>query len=471
MRYVLGIDIGGTSTSAALSRLNGRTWSRPEIVRLGHRSRVVASVLQVSADGSFAVGDPGRGGYPPEGSRIARDFVRRVGDDVPMVVAGVPYRPQALAAMVTMWVVERVRAQEGTHPEQIVLAHPATWGPYRRRLLQAALRDIGLTNVALVPKPVTAAESHSFDGFAGGTLAVYALGGAGFTASVVRRTHPAGFQVLRCVEGVEPLGGAEFDEMLADHVRAALGRRFGVRHLDDPQVRRTLTGLREECVRAKETLTAATGTDVRLHLPNGPVRVPVSRAEFEEMIRPALHLTVDVLVRTVRSCGLRPDQLDGVLLMGGSSRIPLVAELVAARFPGTVTVDADPEVTAAAGAALAGWQILSLAMRRRQEPDGGRQPDVAYPDGDPSMPPQEHPNHGEDEHDEPPPRPPVKVTPLELPKPRSVVRLIPGRSSGSGQRSSPRTGAAGKRHHGQSSRHPLPAAIPNGGGSRSDAIP
>jgi actin-like ATPase involved in cell morphogenesis len=381
----------------------------------------------VSANGSLTVGDPGQDGPLVEGGRIARGFVRRIGDAVPLVVAGEACAPQTLAAVLAMWVVERILTQEASHPEHVVLTHPASWGPYRKRLLHEALWEIGLTNVTLLPKPVTAAESHSFQGFTGRTLAVYTLGGTGFDTSVVRRTQPAGFQVLGCADGVEPLGGVDFDQALADHVRSALAQQIGTAQLDDPRIRLALFGLVGECARAKETLTTATETDVRVHLPQGPVQVPVTRTGFEEMIRPALQLTVDTLDRTIRSCGLRPEQLDGILLVGGSARIPLVAELVAARFPRPVTVEADPQVTAAAGAALAACQILALASRRH-DPNWRRQPaPIEYPDGGPPSLPQDGADQGEDEQREPPPRPPVKVTPLELPKSRSAPRLSPGR--------------------------------------------
>jgi molecular chaperone DnaK (HSP70) len=429
MAYVLGIDIGGTCTSAAVCRFTGPTWSPPQVVRLGRRSPVVPSALHVSPNGALTVGDSTGDGPLVDGSRIARGFIRRIGDDVPLVVAGEACKPQTLAAVLAMWVVEQVLAQEDAHPEHIVVTHPASWGQYRQQLLHDALREIGLTNVTLLPKPVTAAENHSFHGFTGRTLGVYTLGGTSFATSVVRRTQPAGFEVLGCREGVEPLGGADFDEALADHVQALIARELGAGQLNDPGVRLALFGLRGECARVKEMLSTATEADVPVHLPQRPIRPRVTRTEFEQMIRPALQLTVDTMDSTIRSCGLRPNQLDGILLVGGSARIPLVAELLTARFPGQVTVDTDPQVTVAAGAALAACQILALAGRRRQHPDWRRQPaPIEYPDGHQPAVSRESADHGDDEQGESPPRPPVNITPLELPKPRSAPRLVPGRS-------------------------------------------
>jgi molecular chaperone DnaK (HSP70) len=427
MPYVLGIDIGDTRTSAAVSRVVGSTWTSPEVVRLDGHSSAVPSVLHVSANGSLAVGDVGFDGAPVGASRIARGFVRRLGDDAPLVVAGEPYMAEMLTAVLAMRVVERVVAAEGP-ADHIALSHPAGWGPYRRKLLRNALWDIGLGNVTLIPEPVAAAESHARRNFAGHALGVYAMGSSSFATSVVRRVNPTTFEVLSCLEGVEPLGGDDFDEALAGHVRAKLGRELGARQLDDPHVRLALFDLRGECVRAKERLSLATETDLVFQLPHGPTRVHVTRAEFEDLIRPALALTVDTLVRAVRSGDLRPDQLDGILLVGGSARIPLIAELIAAEFPGPVAVEADPAGTAAAGAAAAACQIVAPPGPGQHDPGWAPRPAArAEQGGEPPNLPQKIARHTPDEHREPPPRPPVTITPLKLPRMRSASRLVNAR--------------------------------------------
>ncbi|MEV1289718.1 Hsp70 family protein [Micromonospora sp. NPDC049679] len=362
-------------------------------------------------------------------TRIARGFSRRVGDHVPFVIGGEPCTAQTLTAVLAMWVVERALAQEAAHPEQIVLSHPASWGTYRKDLLREALWGIGLTNVTLLPEPVTAAESHAARGFAAGStgpLGVYALGGNGFEASVVRRaTHHAGFELVGSREASEPLGGADFDEALVARVRARLGRELDQLSPADPRTRMVLTELRDECARAKEKLSVAAEADVLVQLPHRVAQVSVARAEFEELIRPALQATVETLTRVVGSCGLQPEELDGVLLLGGATRIPLVAELLAARFAGPVAVEPDPQTTAAAGAALAACQILSGPTQPRPDPERASQAAaLAHPA---VQPPRPHDDRNGGPRVEPPPRPPVNITPLKLPRMRSASRLIPGR--------------------------------------------
>nr|MDT0662776.1 Hsp70 family protein [Micromonospora sp. DSM 115978] len=420
MPYVLGIDIGGTSTTAAVTRLTEDGWTRPEPAKLGARSSAIGSLLQLGSDGSLIVGDPAEYGQPPDRERTARGFLRRIGDPVPMLVGGEAWTPEALTAVLVTWVVERVMAQQSDRPaEQVVLSHPASWGAYRKEVLRQALWAAGIPHATLLPEPVVAAESHACQGFTGSALAVYALGGESYAGSVVGRSRTGGFELVAGLDGVEPLGGSDFDAALLRQVGDRLTRTAGrPRHLADERSRPALLGLAEACLSAKERLTVAGETDVRLHLPDGPTRVPVSRVEFEELIRPGLRLTVEHLAGVVRTAGLAPEQLDGVLLIGGSARIPLVAELVGRRLTVPVTVQADPQLTAAAGAAWAARQIVAPTRPPRpprwdgpQREDPGRSPA-----GIPAVRPEHRPDDGG--RREPPPRPPINITPLRLPRNR-----------------------------------------------------
>ncbi|MFU8853954.1 Hsp70 family protein [Micromonospora sp. SL1-18] len=418
MPYVLGMDIGSTNTGAAVARWRGETWARPEMIALDVRSTVVPSVLHLSPDGSLTVGEP----VAADPERTARDFVRRIGDDVPLLLGGEPCPPQTLIAELAMWVVEQVSAREGGLAEAVVLSHPAAWGPHRRELLQRALWELGLGNVTLLPRTVTVAENHAARGFPGTTAAVYALGGNTFEGALVRRSPSGTYETFGLPQGLEPLGGADFDEALAEHVRAVLRRDFA----DTAPRETTLRGLLPECERVKRELAVSTEADVILALPAGPVRIPVTRAQFEDMVRPAVRATVDLLVRTVHSAGLTPAELDGVLLAGGSARIPLVTELLAAAFPVPVEMEPDPQLTAATGAALAACQVVSPRSRRPAPvPASARVSGAERAEGS-AIPARRHPEHAATVHGEPPPRPPVRITPLNLPKP-SRLALIPRR--------------------------------------------
>ena len=222
MPYVLGIDIGSSNTAAAVARRRGATWTRPEAVPLSAGSPLMPSVLCLAEDGSLRVGEP----VTDDGSRTTRDFVHRIGDDVPVLLGGEPCAPQTLTAELAAWVVERVHALEGGAAEAIVLSHPAGWRPYRREVLHRALSDLGLRHVTLLPRTVTVAESHAARGFAGSTAVVYALGGNSFEAALVRRTPRGTYETFGTPQVSTRSVAADFDEALAEHARTVLAREF-----------------------------------------------------------------------------------------------------------------------------------------------------------------------------------------------------------------------------------------------------
>jgi sugar (pentulose or hexulose) kinase len=187
--------------------------------------------------------------------------------------------------------------------------------------------------------------------------------------------------------------------------------------------RAALFDLRRECRRAKEELSVAAETDVLVPAPHGQARVHVTRAELEELVRPALQLTVAGLSRAIRSCGLRPADVEGVLLVGGAARMPLVGELIRAALPVPLAVEPEPQSTAAAGAALAAVQVVSPQV---VVPPGSRRHDPVWTPQPPAIaPPQAEPAPIVDPG--PPPRPPVKITPLKLPRVR-LLGLVGGHS-------------------------------------------
>ena len=133
--YRLGVDLGTTYTSAAV--LDG---GRPSMVGLGTRAMQVPSVVFLKPDGGFLVGEPAERRGFAEPDRVAREFKRRLGDQVPVFVGGTPQSAQALQARLLSWVVNIVSERQGSAPEHVTVTHPANWGPYKRDLLDQAIR-------------------------------------------------------------------------------------------------------------------------------------------------------------------------------------------------------------------------------------------------------------------------------------------------------------------------------------------
>ncbi len=323
-----------------------------EIVNLGDRSSSVPSVLYLGKDGSVLVGDAAERRSTTDPDRVVREFKRRIGDPTPIVVAGRNWSPEELSARLVRWVVDRVAEREGGPADRIAITHPASWGEHKKERLSAALTAHGITASFLAEPQAAALHYAAAERVeSGSTIAVYDLGGGTFDAAVVHKDGN-GFALTGRPEGVERLGGIDFDEVVFEHVRAGLPEAFEGLDETDPAVLAAVAAIRRECTEAKEALSSDTEVSIAVLTPAGQGSVRLHRSEFEAMIRPRIEETVDALRRAVTSAGLEPDQLSTVLLVGGSSRIPLVAELVSEQLGRPVAVDTDPKNAIAKGAAL-----------------------------------------------------------------------------------------------------------------------
>ncbi|MGH3866983.1 MAG: Hsp70 family protein [Pseudonocardiaceae bacterium] len=353
MSYWLGIDLGTTFTAAAICREEGGRRALPEVIPLGTRSTAVSSVVYLAPDGQVVVGEAAERRAVTDPERVVREFKRRIGDEVPMVIGGLPHSAPEIAAMVLRWVIDRVAQRESGPAAGIVITHPASWGTYKIQTMARAFHAAGLPEIAFRTEPEAAAASYALQERIepGSTIAVYDLGGGTFDAAVVRKTGASTFSVLGRPQGLDHLGGADFDDVVLSHVRAAVP---ALAQLDptDPTTLAATAALRRECTEAKEALSADTDVTIPVLAPGIHSQVRLVRAEFEDMIRPHVTRTIEALHQALRSAELTAQDLDVVLLVGGSSRVPLVAQLVSAELGRPVAVDADPKAAIALGAAL-----------------------------------------------------------------------------------------------------------------------
>ncbi len=356
MGYALGIDLGTTFSAAAIAE-DGRT----EIVQLGTRQATIPSVVLLREDGEVLVGEAAERRAVAEPGRVAREFKRRLGDPTPLILGGTPYGAEALMSYLLRSVVESVRQQKGETPELIAITHPATYGPYKLDLLRQAANQADIGPVTFVAEPEAAAVHYAEQERVpvSAAVAVYDFGGGTFDAAIVRRTE-SGWTLLGDGEGLERLGGIDFDEAVFAHVRRLLDGKLEELPSDSPGAITAVSRLRSDCVQAKESLSEDTETTIPVLLPNVQTDVRLTRAEFEAIVRPRIRETIAALERAVRSAGLRMQDIDRILLVGGSSRIPLVAQMVREATGRPIAVDAQPKHAIALGAA-------SIAARESTE--------------------------------------------------------------------------------------------------------
>ena len=413
MPYALGIDLGTARTTAAVSHNRRDSWSAPEIVPLdpaGDRPGV-ASVLYLTSDDAVEVGESAiqRGATEPE--RVARDFLDRIGDEVPLALGDQYYPAETLAAALVAWVVDRVEEHEGSPASHLVVTHPVGWGVHRRTVLQAALRDLNLPDVTMLPRPVAAAEAYAATERleVGQEIAVYSLGASRFEAAVLRRGS-FGFELCGHADSADVLGGTLFDDMVAEHAAAELGE------LPDEPAR--MAALRASCVDAKERLSTAVAVTIPTPPGSKKATVLLNRSDFDGMIRPVIEHTVRILQRAIQGSGTDTDALRAVVLVGGCAHVPLITELVTAAVRVRVAATEDPTTAIACGAALAGGRVAKPTVRAQPLPVTptesvtGHTDLMRFDDLDAEVA----------DIGPPPPRPPVEIAPLDPPA-RGLARL------------------------------------------------
>ncbi|AOS65767.1 type VII secretion-associated protein [Actinoalloteichus hymeniacidonis] len=352
MSVRVAVDFGTSSTCVVLS-VDGRD---PQVVVVDGQPLVPSAVF-AAVDGTLFVGreaerqagiDPSR--YEPHPKRRIDEGELLLGSTVLSVL-------DVVHEVLTRAVGEARRLADGATVDLLVLTHPADWGAIRTRVLRQAAHGLGREFI-LIEEPAAAAMFHADtpDGAAGaaGPLAVLDLGGGTVDASVVRR-RGKGFEVL-ANKGIGDFGGADIDQALLEHLgnevgshdRAAWQQLVAGRELADRRRRRML---HQDVRGAKETLSRHTFTDVPMPSPFPDAHV--TRADLEGLIQPAVTRAVDLVTATTEAAGLTVAELTGVFLVGGSSRIPLVARLVHERIGLVPTTLDQPETVVARGALLA----------------------------------------------------------------------------------------------------------------------
>ena len=312
-------------------------------------------MVVLRADETVLVGEPAERRSVTEAARTAREFKRRLGDPTPFLLGGTPYGAEALTGHLLREIVEKVAEQLGDRPSRVVLTHPASYGEYKRGYLEEAARLAGVGAVEFVPEPVAAAVHYTASErvAVGELLGVYDFGGGTLDIAVVRATA-GGFELAGTPEGMERFGGVDLDEAIFFHVRESLGDALAGVAVDDPAWIAALAMLRGACTEAKEALSADTDTTIPVMLPTVHTEVRITRAEFEDMLRPRLRETVGVLERAIGSAGATYEDVSRILLVGGASRIPLVAEMIRRETGRPVAVNANPKHAVCMGAARLG---------------------------------------------------------------------------------------------------------------------
>lgn len=363
---IFGIDLGTTNSCLAVMEADG-----PRVIEIEGQP-IVPSVVSFDAGGEVIVGQRARNRLVLEPEATVQSVKRRMGGSDRIDCGGRSLLPEEIAAEILRFLKVEGERSCGREVERVVITVPAYFGDAQRRATLRAGELAGLEVVRLLNEPTAAAlvydrlEMRSIgwvgpDAAAGSRrrsasapaqrVLVYDLGGGTFDVSVVE----IGGEVneVRSSCGDNQLGGDDFDLLLAEHLLARVRERYG---RDLGADRRAVARLRNAAERAKIDLSSQPYARVMEEAlaPGLHLDLEIARPAFEALIERYLESTLSEVDRALDEAGLGPDRVDRVVLVGGSTRIPRIAEMLGARFPCPVDHAVDPALGVALGAALQG---------------------------------------------------------------------------------------------------------------------
>jgi len=375
MAKAVGIDLG-TTNSVVASVLEG---GRAEVIPNGEGQRTTPSVVAFTDDGQRLVGQVARRQailnpeatiysvkrfigrrweeVEEEAGIVSYRVVRGPNDAVRIEVRGRQYAPEEISALILRKLADDAGRFLGERVNEAVITVPAYFNDAQRQATKDAGRIAGLDVLRIINEPTAAALAYGLDKSGSETVLVYDFGGGTFDVSLLEVGD--GVIEVRATNGDGHLGGDDFDKRIVDHLAEEFRSETGIDLRQDPQA---LQRLYEAAERAKVELSSATQTQINLPFitadASGPrhLNTSLTRAKFEQLVRDLVERTRVPVETVLADARLSPDDIDEVILVGGTTRIPAVQELVRRLTGGkdpNMTVNPD-EVVAIGAAAQAG---------------------------------------------------------------------------------------------------------------------
>lgn len=369
---IIGIDLGTTNSVVAV--MEG---GEPTVITNLEGARTTPSVVAFQNDGARLVGAPAKRQAVTNPTKTVASIKRFMGrrhhevgeeekqvaysltgaaDDVVKVdIDGQSFSAPEISAMVLQYLKEAAERYLGETVDRAVITVPAYFNDSQRQATKDAGAIAGLTVERIINEPTAATLAYGTDKNKEGRVAVYDLGGGTFDISVLDIGDGV-FEVL-ATNGDTHLGGDDFDEALIAFVAEDFKASQGIDIRQDPMA---LQRLKEACEKAKIELSSGTSTDINLPFitadASGPkhLQQTISRAKFESLIADLVERSIEPCRKALSDAGLKPSDIDDVLLVGGSTRVPMVQEKVEAFFGREPNKGVNPDEVVALGAAIQG---------------------------------------------------------------------------------------------------------------------
>jgi molecular chaperone DnaK len=350
MARAVGIDLG--TTNSVVSVLEG---GEPTVIANAEGSRTTPSIVAFARNGEVLVGEVAKRQAVTNPDRTIRSVKREMGTGWSIDIDGKKYTPQEISARVLMKLKRDAEAYLGETITDAVITVPAYFNDAQRQATKEAGEIAGFNVLRIVNEPTAAALAYGLDkGAKEQTVLVFDLGGGTFDVSLLELGE--GVIEVKATNGDNHLGGDDWDDRVIDHLVKTFRGQHGI---DLSQDKMALQRLKEAAEKAKIELSAATTTSINLPYitagPSGPLHLDVqlSRAEFQRMTQDLLDRCREPFERAIKDAGVKIADVDHVILVGGSTRMPAVTDLVKQLTGGKEPhKGVNPDEVVAVGAAL-----------------------------------------------------------------------------------------------------------------------
>ena len=350
MSKIIGIDLG--TTNSCVSVMEG---GQPTVIANAEGSRTTPSVVAFTKDGERLIGQVAKRQAVTNPERTVISIKREMGTTYKVNIDGKQYTPQDISAMILTKMKETAESYLGEKVSQAVITVPAYFNDSQRQATKDAGRIAGLEVLRIINEPTAASLAYGLDKEENQKILVYDLGGGTFDVSILDIGDGV-FEVLS-TNGNTRLGGDDFDQRIIDYVAEQFKKENGI---DLKQDKIAAQRLKEAAEKAKIELSGTTTANINLPFitadATGPkhLDITLTRAKFDELTADLVDATVEPMRKALKDAGLSVDQINKVILVGGSTRIPAVQEAVKKVTGKEPFKGINPDECVAIGAAIQG---------------------------------------------------------------------------------------------------------------------
>ena len=349
MAKIIGIDLGTTNSAVAVVE-GGQSTIIPNI----EGNRTTPSIVAFTKDGERLVGETAKRQAITNPDRTVASIKRHMGSDYKVTIDGKDYSPQEISAMILQKLKSDAESYLGETITEAVITVPAYFTDAQRQATKDAGRIAGLDVKRIVNEPTAAALAYGEDKDTDSSMVmIYDLGGGTFDVSILELSD--GVFEVQSTRGNNKLGGDDFDEKIIDWIADSFKKENGV---DLKADRMSLQRLKEAAEKAKKELSSTMSTNINLPFitatAEGPLHLnmDLTRAKFDELTADLVKKTEGPVMEALKDANLSASDIDKVLLVGGSTRIPAVQNLVKTLIGKDPQKDINPDECVALGAAI-----------------------------------------------------------------------------------------------------------------------